>query len=120
MYQFKGKVSFKLKPGAKYNSRHKMYHKWLTMLLGCYDVVNKDYWRYGKVGIKVVDRWHDFDNFVNDISPIPDGMFLGRIRIADNFGPDNFKWMDRSEHNQHGRNVTAWLKSIEKGNEMAA
>lgn len=110
-YKFKGKFSLKLNPKGKYNSRHVLYGKWGAMMRHCYDYMDRSYDRFGRMGIRVDRRWHDFDNFVDDVSPVPENKTLGRLRIDDHYGPDNFKWLDRTEAARQTKEITEWLKS---------
>jgi hypothetical protein len=54
--------------GTEYTSRHPLYPTWLSILSRCYDTTDKDYPRYGAKGIIVDPHWHNFTNFVNDIT----------------------------------------------------
>lgn len=46
---------------------------WSHMLDRCYNKNNKkDYPSYGKIGVKVCDRWHSLENFIHDV-PLVDG-----------------------------------------------
>ena len=49
-------------------SKHILYNRWKLMLDRCYNTNSKSYKFYGEKGVKVCDRWHRFDNFVEDIS----------------------------------------------------
>ena len=41
------------------------------MINRCYNKKDHNYIRYGAKGVKVCDRWHNFENFVNDIKYLP-------------------------------------------------
>lgn len=50
----------------------KAYKKWDAMLSRCYNQKNIQYKNYGESGCRVCERWHSFENFVNDI-PLIEG-----------------------------------------------
>jgi hypothetical protein len=120
MYTFKGKFNARLKANSKYNSKHPLYDRWLAMMQQCYDYMHRSYARFGKVGIRVDERWHDFDCFVDDISPVPEKMVLSRISIEEDFGPANFIWLNRSDSAKQIREISEWLKSIRSDNKVCA
>lgn len=39
------------------------YSRWNTMMQRCYNPTHKAYSTYGGAGVKVVEHWHDFQNF---------------------------------------------------------
>lgn len=49
----------------------KLYKTWSHMLNRCYNTKCKEYPLYGGSGIKVDNRWHSFENFVNDVIFLP-------------------------------------------------
>lgn len=52
---------------AKSSRSDKIYSLWHNMLLRCYDKKCIEYKRYGELGVRVCLRWHNFENFKNDI-----------------------------------------------------
>lgn len=56
------------KENAKHGmSRSKIFYIWQGMIQRCHNKNNKYYKRYGERGIFVVDEWHKFENFYNDM-----------------------------------------------------
>lgn len=56
------------------------------------------------------DAWLNFDNFVKDISPKPEGeYFLIRIR-NEPFGPDNFKWQEHLKRKEGESKKDWWAR----------
>lgn len=46
---------------------------WTHMIDRCYNINNKkDYPSYGKIGVTVCERWHNFSNFLHDV-PLVEG-----------------------------------------------
>lgn len=48
-----------------------IYGPWKHMLQRCYNPNNKDYHLYGGAGVKVDIRWHNFNNFFEDVKSLP-------------------------------------------------
>lgn len=54
----------------KYNKNAKdsrLLSRWHNIINRCYNPKNSMYYRYGKRGIKVCDRWQNYENFENDM-----------------------------------------------------
>lgn len=45
----------------------RLYNKWHNMMNRCYKSKNPSYPRYGERGIKVCERWQNYENFENDL-----------------------------------------------------
>lgn len=65
---------------------------WSSMMSRCYDEKNNRYNSYGARGIKVVKRWHKFENFIADMGERPKRYNLGRKHAEKDYGPDNCFW----------------------------
>lgn len=83
----------------------------------CYNTGNASYKNYGGRGITVCDKWrNDYDAFVKDMSPRPDGHSLDRIDVNKGYSPENCRWATITQQlrNQrrnvrvtaHGRTLT--------------
>lgn len=84
-------------------SKSSTYKSWEMMRQRC---LNKNYDRYsdyGGRGIKICDRWLDFNNFLNDMGEKPAGLSLDRIDVNGNYEPSNCKWSTMKEQNRNRR-----------------
>jgi hypothetical protein len=57
------------------------YNTWRAMLRRCYKQQDKDYPRYGGVGVTVCARWHEYLNFVADMGEPVGDETLDRIDV---------------------------------------
>lgn len=79
------------------------YHSWMAMKARCYNPNRRSYRWYGARGIRVVERWHVFANFLADMGPRPEGHSLDRIDYDGDYGPDNCRWATREEQRANQR-----------------
>lgn len=56
----------------------KVYSLWYNMNNRCYNVKHKRYNQYGGVGVKVCDKWRNFDEFLLEVDLI-DGFDLEKF-----------------------------------------
>lgn len=79
----------------------RIYGIWRGMMQRC---ENKRYVNYHGRGIKVCERWHNFDNFYNDTKEgYSDSLSLDRYPDKNgNYEPLNFRW---ATSKQQGRNT---------------
>jgi len=73
------------------------YDLWCGMKQRCYYIKHKSYSQYGGKGIKVCERWLNFENFYQDMGKKPDGMTLDRVDRDKDYSPENCKWSTYSE-----------------------
>jgi hypothetical protein len=82
------------------------FHSWAGMISRCTNEHHVSYPRYGGRGISVTERWHSFQNFLDDMGVKPDGFSLDRINNSLSYSPENCKWSDaiqqaRNKSNNH-------------------
>ena len=81
-----------------------VYTAWVNMRLRCENVKNKEYFRYGKRGIKVCKRWQKFENFYLDMGDPPSKKHsLDRIKNNKGYCKTNCKWSTMSEQARNTR-----------------
>jgi len=89
----------------------RFFSVWREMKARCHRKANKSYGRYGGRGITVCERWHTFQNFMDDMYE----SYLEHkvqnkhttIERKDNdrgYSPNNCKWATYSEQNRNKRN----------------
>jgi hypothetical protein len=108
----------------QHDTRTPTYRSWYAMLTRCYNCSNDGYDGYGREGITVCERWHDYDHFYEDMGERPEGTTLGRIDNDGNYEPANCGWFTVAEQNRNTRHnvmltfngktqcVTDWGKEL--------
>jgi hypothetical protein len=81
-----------------YTAHRKFYLLWNNIRQRCENSNNPNYKRYGARGIKVCNRWQEFNNFKMDMFPTyKKGLWIERINNDGDYDPDNCKWATRKE-----------------------
>ena len=75
--------------GKKYS---KTYMAWSSIKQRCKNVNSRNYKYYGGRGIKVCERWYNFQNFLEDMGECPDGYRLERLDASKDYFKENCKW----------------------------
>ena len=86
-------------------SRTQQYGIWGDMLYRCNTETAPQYRLYGGRGIRVCERWLDYQNFLFDMGERPKGMTLERINNDGDYEPLNCKWASLMEQAQNRRNT---------------
>jgi hypothetical protein len=84
-------------------SKSAIYKIWSSMIKRCENPKDESFYRYGGRGIKVCERWHDFEAFAFDMGDRPPGKSLDRISNDGNYEPSNVKWSTPKEQQRNMR-----------------
>lgn len=111
-----------LKHGHAYRSKKSgEYNSWRGMKERCNNVNHIGYPRYGGKGVKVYDKWVEFEEFLKDMGLKPTSSHsLDRYPNPDgNYEPGNCRWATSTEQRINQRtqdNSNRVLKSWKNGN----
>jgi hypothetical protein len=89
-------------------SRTAEYRVWSAMINRCRTRGGTYYNRWSGRSIKVCERWHTFENFLEDMGKRPDGLELDRINNNGNYEPENCRW---ASHKENSMNRNSSLKN---------
>lgn len=110
----KGKESHLYKHG-RWN--HPLYKTWTNMIDRCENRKNKSWKNYGGKGIKVCDRWHDINAFIEDMGPKQDGESIDRIDGDSGYFKKNCRWASPT---QQSRNRKFCKLNLDRAKEIRA
>lgn len=107
-------------------SSHPLYQRWAGMIQRCTNINHVGWPNYGGRGIKVCDRWLNFENFLADMGECPsDEHSIERDDSNGNYEPGNCKWATADEQSRNtsrnvivtvdGKSMTVRDWEIEKG-----
>lgn len=82
------------------------YRSWAAMKSRCSNPNDHTWHDYGRVGIRVCDRWQKFENFFADMGPRPPGTSLDRIDNARGYDPGNCRWATNKQQSENRRSTT--------------
>ena len=83
--------------------KHPLYNLWVGIRARCNNQKHKSYKNYGGRGIKICERWNNFESFISDMGdrPSPEHS-IDRINNNGDYCPENCKWSTQKEQ---GRNM---------------
>jgi|SRR6516162_6420074 len=102
-------------------SRTRAYASWRTMIYRCNVPSAPNYEYYGGRGIRVCNRWLEFENFLADMGERPECYSLERIDNDGDYEPGNCCWATQSQQMRNSRNAklgqsaVAWLRANPEG-----
>jgi hypothetical protein len=79
------------------------YNTWRAMVRRCTKPEDKDYPRYGGVGVSVCERWLVYENFAADMGEPNGDETLDRIDVYGNYEPNNCRWAGVKTQNRNVR-----------------
>lgn len=86
------------------------YKSWRSMMSRCYTISNTHFKDYGDKGIKVCQRWHDYDSFIEDMGRKPSSKHtIGRKDHNKDYEVTNCEWQTRTEQGRVSKRVKLTL-----------
>lgn len=98
---------------ARRKGNEKIHDLWRAMIHRCYSPKYKAYKDYGAKGVYVDERWHSFENFLNDITSLEGWdaelfhkgeIFLDKDKYSfaeeKRYSPETCAWISRQENNE--------------------
>jgi hypothetical protein len=88
---------------SSHKKTSKTYISWRGMIDRCKNKHSPAYPLYGGRGIKITDRWNNFENFLEDMKEAPLGKSLDRIDTNGDYCKENCRWATAIEQSNNQR-----------------
>lgn len=86
-------------------THHPLYNVWSSMIRRCESQDDISYKNYGGRGIRVCNKWHDINVFIEEMYPTYiKGYQIDRINNDGNYEPSNCRWVSRKQNSNNRRN----------------
>lgn len=96
-------------------SNSPLHKVWISMRERCSNPKSRSYKHYGARGIKVCERWNDFELFLSDMGPRPPNHSIERNDNDGHYEPLNCRWATQAEQTSNttrSRHLTAGGKTM--------
>lgn len=90
-------------------SKSPIYDVWINMKARCLNKKNTSYKDYGGRGIKICERWLNFENFFSDMGDLSETMQIDRKNNDGNYEPSNCQWVTRKQQSLNRRSNRRYI-----------
>lgn len=102
--------------GKYYETKLKgTYRCWVNIKARCDDPNHQAYVNYGGRGITYIDKWKDFEGFLEDMGERPKGLSINRIDVNKGYSVENCEWANGARQGRDRRKSKAGITSEYKG-----
>jgi len=92
---------------------HPLYFRWAGMIQRCVNPNHVGYKNYGAKGVKVCERWMNFESFLSDMGMPKTGESIDRIDSNGDYEPTNCRWASSKEQSRNTkRNVVVEVDGV--------
>lgn len=96
-----------------FNGNKLIYGRWKSMMDRCYNPKVRSYESYGAIGVRVDERWHNFDNYVYDIQLLPGAVKAFNDISNYHLDKDFLQYNIPRENRIYSKDTCVWLSVID-------